>query len=721
MPASSAKPGRDSAKLIREALQTILASNEFAGSERLCRFLRFIVEQRLEGNLDSLKETVIGVEVFDRSAGYDPKLEPIVRVEARRLRSHLDTYYQSAGKSSTVRISIPKGGYVPEFEFQESNVVALPARPAPVPRPASIAPARWPWRMAAIGIGSLIVLGVIAWAVFHTPRHSASLPVDVKVTSFPGWEREPSFSPDGSQLAFSWDPESNGHQAIYLIMASGGQPRRLTSPIDSDRRPAWSPDGNTIAFIRGLNEVMLTSPLGGAQRKLTESRYDSLAWAPDSRSLAIVDRLGNEPFSIFEVSVSTGERRRLTFPPPEQSMEGDFTMAYSPDGTKLAFARTEPSRQLLLLTLSTGSLVTLAKVPDHVTGITWMPNGREIIYSSGPTSSIKLFRLSISPPGNPTVVPTFVAAATEPVIGRMGVGPHAGIRLAYVSQEQRVEIWEQALARPGTTPNAAHRVIASTSLESSPQFSPGGGRIAFVSARTGFDQVWTSGADGQDAVQLTFFREGSVGSPRWSPDGQRLAFDYLTPQGRALYVVNAKGGAPIRWTSWGELGRPSWSRDGRWIYFFWARSGNYEVWKVAAADNVGRLSQPVQVTTQGGFEAYESLDGAWLFYNRGRQLWRQPVAGGKPEHVLDGVWHGWWAIASKGIYFVDLSSGHGPSVAKAVNFLSFETHRVSRVAAIDGEVFADRPDFCVSPDGARMLYGIERISNADIHMLEPFE
>ncbi len=104
------------AALIRDQLARILASPGFVNSARMCQFLRFVVENSI-GSGERLKETVIGVEVFGRAAGYDPSLEPIVRVEARRLRDKLEQYYAGRGANDPVVITLPKGGYTPEFSF----------------------------------------------------------------------------------------------------------------------------------------------------------------------------------------------------------------------------------------------------------------------------------------------------------------------------------------------------------------------------------------------------------------------------------------------------------------------------------------------------------------------------------------------------------------------------------------------------------------------------
>ena len=96
-------------------LEKVLTSVEFSRAKRMARFLRFIVEETLAGRMDELKERQIGIEVFDRSAEWDPKVDNIVRSEARRLRTKLTIYYNTAGKEDLIRISIPKGGYAAEF------------------------------------------------------------------------------------------------------------------------------------------------------------------------------------------------------------------------------------------------------------------------------------------------------------------------------------------------------------------------------------------------------------------------------------------------------------------------------------------------------------------------------------------------------------------------------------------------------------------------------
>ena len=129
--ATVAAPGDDA---IRASLARLLESPQFAASPRASRFLRFIVEAALNHRRDSLKEYVLGVEVFDRGAGFDPGADTIVRVEAGKLRHRLQAYYRGPGRRDAVVIDVPKGGYAPQFRLRSRR-----GAPAKSPEPLAIA------------------------------------------------------------------------------------------------------------------------------------------------------------------------------------------------------------------------------------------------------------------------------------------------------------------------------------------------------------------------------------------------------------------------------------------------------------------------------------------------------------------------------------------------------------------------------------------------------
>src|SRR4051812_41505416 len=112
-------------QLIQDALQRVAASRDFMNSERKRRFLKFVVQETLAGRAGWIKAYTIAVDVFDRDPSFDPVTDPVVRIEAGRLRRCLERYYLAEGAADPVRITIPKGGYVPQFIMTEES--ALPA------------------------------------------------------------------------------------------------------------------------------------------------------------------------------------------------------------------------------------------------------------------------------------------------------------------------------------------------------------------------------------------------------------------------------------------------------------------------------------------------------------------------------------------------------------------------------------------------------------------
>ncbi|MCA9312352.1 MAG: hypothetical protein KDA21_14155, partial [Phycisphaerales bacterium] len=172
---------------VREELERLLSSPDLHASDRRRAFLRYIVEETLSGRADRLKGYTVAVAVFGRDETFDSQTDPVVRLEARRLRRDLDSYYVDPGLHDQVRISIPKGSYVPHFEWSESAPPASPvdepttpggeAVEGENPDPDAEEPARQP-RHVLTALAIVVVLAAAGFAGwFLRGERTAPLPV----------------------------------------------------------------------------------------------------------------------------------------------------------------------------------------------------------------------------------------------------------------------------------------------------------------------------------------------------------------------------------------------------------------------------------------------------------------------------------------------------------------------------------------------------------------
>jgi Tol biopolymer transport system component len=267
----------------------------------------------------------------------------------------------------------------------------------------------------------------------------------------------------------------------------------------------------------------------------------------------------------------------------------------------------------------------------------------------------------------------------------LAVSP-AGERLVYSrSGPYHGSLWKIPIE--GGKGGPAVRVTATTARDKYSHFSPDGKRIAFQSGRSGVDEIWICDADGSNAVQMTNFRKGMSGSPRWSPDGKTIAFDSNVAGNWDIWVIGTEGGSPRRLTTNPTTdAMPSWSRDGQWIYFVSGRSGGGNVWKIRLDG-----TSETQVTSGGASNAVESVDGKYVYYQKGVggsvELWRMPVGGGEASKILDSVAGRSYTVTKKGIYFAA-----GVPVPE-LRYLDSLTGSVRAIAPLSGFAQAD-----VSPD-----------------------
>ena len=721
---------------VRAQMLRILSSRYFKGSERLAQFLRHVVEETLVGRAGEIKEYVIGVAVYRKRRDFDPRTDATVRVEASRLRRKLSEYYEDAGRDDPIVITVPKGGYVPAFTGR-----------APVPQQVTKKIEGFRLRPTA-ALGALLICTGLGWRLLSIPAvgPAPSIRQEVPLTTLPGAEFYPSFSPDGEAVAFAWTQDVNGETSledpgarVYIVSVKGGSPRRLTkSEVGTEGSPAWAPSGDEIAILGGGHGeafIYVVSVIDGQPRKVLAvpgAAPETMSWSPDGRFLAYSQRDETNRYVIRTVSVSDGASRQLTTPPASTS--GDAAPAYSPNGRWITFVRrvSDLDGDLYLAPAGGGGCTRITTQSTDIRGEAWMPDSQEIVFAAETAGVYTLRRIRIDDRGaasSPSSLADIGGYGIYPTIVRP---PGRGTALAFARVNRSTNIWLAHAPAPNRRLEFA-RVAPSTRTDYDPTFSPDGSRIAFASNRSGYFEIWVCGRDGGNPRQLTSFGGPDVGSPRWSRDGRHIVFDAQPGNNPDIYVVDPDGGPVQRITSRpSDDARPSWSADGRWIYFRSDRGGKRQIWKIAYTGRGEPADRAQLVTAETAHEAFESPDGKWVYFVRQPQsplakgwwgveagLWRVPAAGGRAEKLLDGVRAGGWGLAGSGIFFVEAGANPGSRSSALVRVAESDTAARVVLGKIDRLMEEDSTAFAVSDDGRRFLLAFARL-DSDLFLVRDF-
>lgn len=682
---------------IRAQLNKLLASDIFARSERLSGLLKYVVERTLEGNQHILKEQTIAQEFFGRGAEFEGSADPIVRVEARRLRDKLREYYASANADS-ILITLPKGTYVPSFQLNPANVPAMapPQEDPTVPPPARRS--RLP-TLTAVIVAGVVVAGGTAWYAVQT---RARMPVQVRIlTSLPGNELWPNLSPDGEHVVFAWS--NGGPSDLYIKAIENESLRRLTTTPEDEFSPKWSPDGRTIAFSRARKGVFTISALEGAERPIAASG-GWLDWAADSNSVFVVDTCTGEVNlpCIFQIALETLEKRQVTKPDGSQPYYG---FAVSPDGQSLAAVRGGAVSDVYVIPLAPGEPRRVTSQKRFLQGLAWAPDSKTLFYSVLEGTRFRLWRTAANgSSGNGEPVTSPGENVRWPSIARSKGG--GALRIAYQNIFHDVSLRLVELKPTGPADPVGSAVPFADATEGRDcggKFSPDASQVVFYSLRSGTGLLWVAGRDGSGLRQLTPMSAQEIRAGGWSPDGRQIVFE-ADPEGNAdIYITDNEGAKPRRLTSEPSYdGVPAWSRDGSWIYFSSDRSGSLQIWKLPAQGGTA-----TQLTFQGGFQPKPSINGESIYYylpgaafgaRRPAVLKRVPATGGEESVVAQGIMPFNWSVTKKGIYNLALEQGE-----QYVEVLDPETGWRTRLGVLPFPVALPQCGFTTVSEDARFL------------------
>jgi Tol biopolymer transport system component len=568
----------------------------------------------------------------------------------------------------------------------------------------------WWWTSAV----AAVLLG-IGWFWTHREISPVEQPLPQRsvLTSLPGNERSPRFSPDGNYVTFSWNGQGGDNWDIYVQTIDTRELIRRTDDPADDFNPAWSPDGRYIAFGRsdGKTERLLLIPQHGEREHVLittpvrkpyltfERRNFTSGWGPDGKWL--VSSLPDENRGgLVRISVATGERKQLTTP---SVGVWDSQPAVSPDGRSIIFVRqlNWSTKDLYLLRLSDsgeprGEPERWTFANARLFSPVWSADGRSILYSYDG----HLWQADFGTPGKGR---QWMSWGGEPNASPDFDISHRTHRLVFEHGLQDRNIYQIEKSHSGKF-GPPEKLHASTRKDWGAAYSPDGQKIAFSSERSGFIEVWIGDHKGSKAFQLTHFSGPIGGAPNWSPDGSRVAYDSGEEGASQIYVVSSTGGRATKLTHDTQSRMPRWSRDGQWIYFT-SKAG---LWKVPAGGGV-----PVLVV-DNGLLGIESHDGQFFYFYRKGGVWRKPTNGRNEEFFLDTAdFPGCFDVVEDGVFFL---SERTPSGSSFLSFCSFASGKVEPVV----EIGRPTAGLSATRDGRSILFAQVDQEASDLMLLENF-
>ncbi len=581
-------------------------------------------------------------------------------------------------------------------DFVESGEITFPASaPVKVGQETGI---KQPKLRAWILIGAACALAVLL-AHFGLRRHpNSSVMFPVPFTDYPGFERDPAFSPDGSQIAFAWsgDPATEGKgDDLYVKVIHGENLLRLTHHPSNRISVAWSPDGTQIAFFSGADTGLYLVPAsGGPERKLRSTKGGwGISWSADGKWIAYSDHSGRtgvvhqtDPARIHLLSVDTLESRQISH---AEECLAEQEPAFSHSGDQLAYVcllKANPNDiGVYSVSLPDGSPKLLARFMagwGFPKGVAWTANDRGMIIARTHVGNDPELDEITLPDGTLRKLPYGSKVCCPAVSPR-------GDKFAYSdSPGGSAGIWRRDLRN---TKVAGTKLISSTYENFFPEYSPDGKHIAFVSGRGGDWEIWISDSDGTNLVRMSDDKSSSAGTPQWSPDSQKLVFESRLSGHPELYIVDIFERLPRKLiTNLSNMVAPSWSHDGKWIYF--QATSEQRIFRCpAGGGNAEALS-----AGPGDF-AFESYDGKAVFFvspaDSGdlhmvslKQPGSELTVQGMPELARRSL----YTVVPGGIYFVPADA------SKSIRYFDFATRRIDQIFNLEKAQVAG---LAVSPDG----------------------
>jgi Tol biopolymer transport system component len=624
---------------VLQQLELMLGRRTFRSGARSATLLKFLVTETLEGRADRLKDYTLGAEALGRGDDFDPRTDPIARVEASRLRSRLELYYATEGAADPVIISLPKGGYVPQFRGRE-RAPSLPASPA-----ATEAQARG-WtshpRLVAFGLAAAALLAISA--LQSDPEPAAEAP-DISYFPTPATFDPTSLaiSPDGQQLVVVGSERGIARLMRRRFTGAAWEPLAGT---EGASLPFWSPDSTAIGFFARswMRRVDLAT---GVVRPIAKIAVPSGAsWSRDHTILFPIVPDG----PLLKVPADGGTTQPATRLAERQT--GHRAPHFLPDGRFLFYVAGHPDvRGTYLGSLENGN----ARLLVRSDGPAEYARGHLLYVEQGTLFARPFDPARPDPPGPARAL----AEGAEAIAS----DESSGVAAFSVSEQGTV------VYRPGAGGKRQLVRVHRSGVEVGrigepesrgpyyPSLSPNRTRLAVQRSRNGNTDILV--LDLQHAAAPVYVTEALTPeiAPVWA-SGDRLVYSARGKGPFDLFVASLTGGTPevLLTTNHSKQGT-DWS-PGRNVLLFRSADSNM-AWDVWALPLGGEAFPVVRTSGDDRDAQFEPVRGRFIVYRSDRDdvpnIYLQPFPSGVPQPVSRGGGvHPRWSPDGRTIYYIGL-------------------------------------------------------------------
>ncbi len=592
-------------------------------------------------NAKTLHVLLVLLDAGDKGVSRDSLLDqvwgesyPSDAVISRAMADLRAAFGETAGEQKYIR-TLPKYGY--QFVAEHREIAANEAEPSKAPARSHLHEYRIHYLLGAL----VLTVAALLPQVLKTPPPTASgaivLAGQRPLTSAPGLEHQPRIIPGSEWVVYAVMRRDRSDWDLFRVSLADGlsQPVAVTPGVH-EHGPAISPDGDELAYVRLSDtscKVVTQSIVLGVPQPLAQctQKFATLVdWSPTENWLAYTIALQIEPDKLrrlYLVDRYSGEIRRLT---DNVSPTGtDFYPRFSPSGRQVAFLRGEPQPDhrstLWVVDVDTGGETQLTDVPTQLGGMAWIDETR-LLYSFSDAGRMRGRWLDVlsgeSHPIDTTEIIHAEFSQDNQLLVAAMLRSDSDLALLSASGEIR-------------------SVAQSTSDDHHGALSADEAWIAFISRRSGADELWISSTDGKSARRLTRFDGATVRYPDWHPNGRHILITVQTDAGERLYKVDiVSGSVTLVATNSADITMPRWLADGQhWV----AGCRDADGWGICLGngDSVRRVAdgyyrpRPTSDNTVSVVNSDGTLFSLSLDDGSSRELWDSLPGNGRYGWVVD--------------------------------------------------------------------------------------